>query len=67
MNDVIGAHFCLISYAFVEGGKPDIQAILSDMAWQVTQLGIHRRSIAQLYPQEEMAGPLFAVFTFCDV
>jgi hypothetical protein len=63
---LLGALFCLSSYATPHGGLHDMKDLLEQMAWQVRELGLHKIATSQLYSPQDMVQPLTAAFVYTD-
>ncbi|KAL1410483.1 hypothetical protein Q8F55_004496 [Vanrija albida] len=61
------ALLCLSPFAFGVGGPAETRTVLSQLAWQVKELGLHHRSTATLYQPQEQASTLFSAYFYADL
>lgn len=63
----LGALFYLIPFSIGMGGPAESKDLLQQMAWQVKELGLHRRQTASLYQPHDQVGALFSAFFYTEM
>ncbi|GMK58681.1 hypothetical protein CspeluHIS016_0601230 [Cutaneotrichosporon spelunceum] len=61
------ALFYLIPFSIGMGGPAETKDLLQQMAWQVKELGLHRRETASLYQPHDQVGALFSAFFYAEM
>jgi len=56
-----------VPYSTALGGPAESTDLLSQMGWQVQQLGLHRIASAQWYAPEDMVQVMFSAYLYMDV
>lgn len=61
------AYFYLTPYTIGNGGPGETRDLLTQMAWQIRQLGINRQQTANLYTEQDQVGALFSAFFYTEM
>lgn len=61
-----GALFCLAMYAQLNGSPGDYGQVTSLWAFQIRELGLHKRDIAQLYQEQDLSETLLASYCYSE-
>lgn len=61
------AYFYLTPYTIGNGGPTETRDLLTQMAWQIRQLGINRQQTANLYTEQDQVGALFSAFFYTEM
>lgn len=56
----------MMVYVQIHGGASEHAEVLRLAAWQIKALGLHRRETAQLYPPQDMGGPLLMAYCYSE-
>lgn len=56
----------MVMWVQIHGGTAEYGEVTAHWAWQIRELGLHKRATAQLYPVQDMTDTLLATYCYAE-